>query len=183
MTRHRYRDHYGQIDPALRKSLTEQVKAVVGNLSTMPSRYFHHPVVGYRRVGVLRFPYLIWYRVDEPRHAVVIVGMTHNVARDASIWAAIDDPPAQCATTRQLLDSGARPRTSPGEIPGNAKQSGPGDGSDLMAVNGRRQHHVRGVGATLRSGLNHLAGHSGGGAVSGGRGSPSESRASGDSLG
>ena len=83
------RAYYGHIDPALRRFLTVQVAATVQGLRTMPSLHFRHPIVGYRRVKVPRFPYLIWYRVDDARRVVVIVGMTHEAASDATIRAAV----------------------------------------------------------------------------------------------
>jgi len=76
------RDWYGQEDSELAEAFLDSFDATIALIEDMPELY---PVVvkSTRRGKLLRFPYLVYYRVFPDR--IEVIGLLHG-SRDPKVW-------------------------------------------------------------------------------------------------
>jgi plasmid stabilization system protein ParE len=47
-------------------------------LTTFPGAFRKDSAIGFRRIHLSRYPYVMWYTIDEESHQVLILALTHN---------------------------------------------------------------------------------------------------------
>jgi plasmid stabilization system protein ParE len=76
--------------PEAARALLDSWETTLDSLDTMPARFRRDPTIGYRRVRLPNFPYLVWYRVIPGE--VQILALTHAHMGQTRILDAIGHP-------------------------------------------------------------------------------------------